>query len=98
MTQEIKHTPAPWHTNVSSRYPIYAEKTKGKKDWQYIVNIPQGERSNTTEEEREANYALIAAAPEMLREMEALAQALEDTGHEPPQSFFGAINKARGIK
>ena len=40
---------------------------------------------------------IIAAAPEMLAEMEKLAQALEDTGHEPPQSFYDVIKKARGL-
>lgn len=36
-------------------------------------------------------------APEMLHEMEKLAQALEDTGHEPPQSFYDVIKKVRGM-
>lgn len=31
----------------------------------------------------------------LLSEMETLAQALEDTDHEPPQSFYDAILKAR---
>jgi methylphosphotriester-DNA--protein-cysteine methyltransferase len=35
---------------------------------------------------------------DMLAEMEKLAQALEDTGHEPEQSFYDAIRKARGEK
>ena len=42
------------------------------------------------------NFDLYDAAPDMVREMEALAEALEDTGHEPPQSYYEAIKKARG--
>ena len=48
-------------------------------------------------EEEKANAHIISAPPDMLREMESLAVALEDTGHEPPQSFYDAIKKARGI-
>ncbi len=32
----------------------------------------------------------------LLHEMEKLAKALEDTGHEPEQSFYDAIKQARG--
>jgi len=34
-----KHTPEPWHRNVSARYPIYAEQTPGKKDWRHIAGV-----------------------------------------------------------
>ena len=43
-----------------------------------------------------ANAHLIAAAPTLLHEMKKLAKALEDTGHEPEQSFYDAMNAARG--
>ncbi len=32
----------------------------------------------------------------ILHEMEKLAKALEDTGHEPEQSYFDAMNLGRG--
>ena len=49
-------------------------------------------------EQQCANADFIARAcnshDEMLHEMKELAKALEDTGHEPPQSFYDAIRKA----
>lgn len=69
-----KHTPAPWYRNINSKYPIYAERTAGKKDWLYIANIIQGERAGTSEAEQEANLRLITAAPELLEALELISQ------------------------
>ena len=97
MTQP-KHTPGPWQRNISSRYPIYSEKTEGEKDWQYIASIPQGERANTTEEEREANYLLIAAAPELLAALEDIVNHKgAGISEEAYRKADKAINKAKGL-
>jgi len=89
MTHENKHTPAPWRVRTLENF-----------GWNivYYNNGDKFDIKRISKVNEEANANLIAAAPELLQEMESLAQALEDTGHEPPQSFFDAMNKARGIK
>jgi hypothetical protein len=61
----LNHTPGPWQRNISAKYPIYAERTPGKKDWVHVAAaLPCPEA--------EANLRLIAAAPDLLAELESL--------------------------
>lgn len=65
-----KFTPGPWERNVSARYPVYAERTPGKKDWVHVaVALPCPEA--------EANLRLIAAAPELLEKLEWLCNIVQ---------------------
>ena len=72
MTNKSQHTPSPWHRNVGTRYPIYAERTQGKKDWVYIANVCEGERYGIEGAEAMANLNLITAAPELLEALESV--------------------------
>ena len=68
MTQ-AQHTPGPWHRNIKpvSRYPIvFAGRN---------THVARVETQGLSEDEAEANCALIAAAPDMLAALE-LAFAL----------------------
>lgn len=89
MTKETKHTPAPWRISSVPRSPylIYGSNNYAVADCKVFHG-----KTNI-----KADMTLIAAAPDLLREMENLVKALEDTGHDAPQSCFDAINKARGI-
>lgn len=57
---------------------------------------PQYETAQHIAELLNKDNAISQINNNMLYEMEKLAQALEDTGHEPPQSYYDAIKKARG--
>lgn len=96
---EKMHTPAPWQFEhrVTADGHNYATEVFDKDgrtiatcSW-YSIKTPYGYTTN-----REENARVIAAAPTMLAEMKKLAQALEDTGHEPDQSFYDAIKQAEG--
>ena len=66
---EDKHTPGPWHRNIKAdgRYPvIFAGRNQ---------HVAIAERQDNPAE-TEANISLIAAAPEMKRAGQSLADAL----------------------
>lgn len=83
MAQENKHTPSPWGFSDDPRSEMFY---RADREGNFISKLPR----------TKANMRLMVAAPDMLEEMENLAKALEDTGHEPPQSFYNVIKKARG--
>lgn len=53
----MSHTPGPWERNISPKYPVYAGP-KGKHTLVAAILSPA--------EHAAADYALIAAAPELL--------------------------------
>lgn len=98
MKEDVKFTPGPWelepdHEAISDGCEPEIERCIFSEN----VLLAKTSRDATENDKQHlANARLIAAAPDMLREMESLAQALEDTGHEPPESFYLAIAKAYG--
>ncbi len=90
-----KHTPGPWHRNVNAAYPIYAGDPPNHT--LIAVALPGAP-------EREANYDLIARAPELLAEnahlratCNELAAALKYAGELIPVArnyFPKAINNS----
>lgn len=102
MTQEIKHTPAPWFSDglmvfgLSENHPIIRKQEPyGTRVHLFQAICPKP----CNEDYANARHIVkcVNIHDEMLSEMEKLAQALEDTGHEPPQSFYDVIKKARGM-
>lgn len=104
MTQENKHTvlhadlsKTTGHCGIAIRKDdgcivvnVYVDEINSA--WGNVNPIERPENKNS-----KALAYVFSAAPEMLAEMEKLAQALEDTGFEPPQSFYDVIKKARGM-
>lgn len=106
MTQENKHTLNGLYVDIE----VLEGLTDNLMMFTYIKNTDgliiadlTGYASDTVNDEDliEANADYIVKCvnlhDEMLREMEKLAQALEDTGHEPDQSFYDVMKKARGM-
>lgn len=68
-----RHTPGPWETDG-----FWVDTVPGREDMQTNFGAP-----GITDEEIEANAYLIAAAPDLLRELRhlvALLEPLEDDG------------------
>ena len=80
------HSKAPWFLRVNK------ERSALKHEDTYSVVFKNRRPVPRTK----ANVNLWAASAEMLEEMKGLAKALEDTGHEPPLSFYLTIAKAEG--
>lgn len=92
MTQETKHTPAPWElrrSDSNANYFLYSENKKRTPFCGVNYHPPEGDGL--------ANAHLIAAAPEMLKALERLVD-LMDGNMSVPQYVYDAINKAKGIK
>ena len=104
MTQENKHTPAPWFWGCRIiGEPISFDSNKFNDGYISLMSKDGCVLEYWTcyaddagLEVSKEDALLMQAAPEMLYEMEKLAQALEDTGHEPEQSFYDVIKKAKG--
>ena len=94
MTNENKHTPAPWKvfcTRPGSNNNDYTlEKPSNKKGYYKHVNI--------SAEEREANAHLIAAAPELLEVLEQTFEDLKNGSYDENnvEPIINVIKKARG--
>lgn len=73
-----KHTPGPWHHNVSPRFPIYSGDSPAT-----IVHVAQVLTRRIGEGEVRANMRLIVAAPDLLA---AAKDALESLRRLPDQS------------
>jgi len=94
---EPKHTPAPWKV-------YYAKKNGqvilgvGDADGQGIIAYNGSFWGDDAESKANSEHVVkcVNCHDELLSEMQKLAKALEDTGHEPEQSFYDAIAKARG--
>lgn len=94
-----KHTPGPWSYRTEPRSLAdsgsYIVGSNGDEP-AYICPL------NLTPGAREANAALIAAAPEMLEALEAIFQArapqlnFDFEGHPDMQLLVAAIKKAKG--
>ena len=90
MTQE--HTQAPWlRVGLTVYAPIDGDENNSNK----FTCLIQGLEKDISLKELRANAQIIAAAPVMLREMDKFVRSVEDTGHEPPQSFYDAMKEAR---
>ena len=92
MTQETKHTPAPWIALEGDYgWQIHSDKSR------WIANI----KCESCPAHEEANANLIAAAPELLEALE-MALELEDfechgyAGETVAKKARQAIAKARG--
>lgn len=81
----MKHTPAPWVATqtATGRWKVY--------DGQVALPVADIDPRRTPEETA-ANAALIAAAPELLRQLEAIAEQLPIV----PPNVRLAIARAKG--
>ncbi len=93
MGSESKHTPGPWRAIVS-------EPCRGDPFGDAMVNTPNAtsaiccHKSGATLAEDRANAVLVAAAPDLLHELGAIADALragETVTIEPGSVRAGAI-------
>lgn len=97
--QKAKHTPGPWYT----RYNQISSLTSSHGCTIANCNATQ---KGITDEEAEANAALISAAPDMLETLEAVLDwwthtpGFENGEDDMPAEIFdgirNAINKAKG--
>lgn len=92
MTSETKHTPGPWHRNIkpATKYnTIFAGRN---------THVTRLAVEGKTEEEVEANCALIVAAPDLLAALQDLLNATEETydNRHERQAALDAIAKATG--
>ena len=98
-----KHTPGPWHFFNSGAGLIRSEN--GKTIAQLKSVSRQGFRKAADLDEEVANARLIAASPELLRELKKCVSAIQKWGKAHPESGgwtglihggLGAIRKAEG--
>jgi len=98
MNIPAKHTPGPWSVWKKSLDPA------GREDWAILSSenriIAEAFWKVETDEymPAEANARLIAAAPELLEALEAMAEWHEDSADDEPLIIAtrAAIAKARG--
>ena len=94
----MAHTRGPWKTDEDKHdQPYLSFEISSVHRMMPIANVWQDDACFELNGEQRSNANLIAESPIMLAEMESLAKALEDTGHEPPQSFYDTIKRARGL-
>jgi len=88
----VSHTPGPWEIVDGEVYAASAHR--------YIAEHRGIDGVNVTEEQREANLRLIAAAPDLLAVVRDLVTAAEATTDESPGGFIEALSelgpRARG--
>lgn len=91
----LVHTPGPWH---------YGQAKSGASrvfsgNWEIVRAMSAHGLRKVPKEEREANARLIAAAPDLLQQLEALVVQIEHSNRLiVPLNVRLAINKARGIE
>jgi hypothetical protein len=87
-----KHTPGPWviRTAATYRSQIEAINGKGRADVVARITTPKGGA-----EASDANARLIAAAPDMLEALEAIAPMLPHGAVDNDPQWAGAINAVR---
>ena len=89
-TTQAKHTPGPW--SYADDGMIYAEMEAAGKFFSVKVCDPHAD--NLDLDEREANAALIASAPQLLEALKALKAHIEDlTGTIGIPSFSPSARK-----
>lgn len=97
MTTKTTHTPGPWTTQGGAVYDSQKREVCDPHAYAGSSRIPG--------HEREANAALIAAAPELLRELKSAIFYIETYGGAVTDSFSAGgnmdavksvINKAEG--
>jgi hypothetical protein len=104
MAEQTKHTPGPWMAWLdedTNKFSVYRDRGRGVGEWVAEVHGTKGCF--------QANARLIAAAPDLLSELQALVNAVDGyieaaiRDGEPvylasPESARAAIAKARGDK
>lgn len=92
---EVVHNPLPWvrckATNRGKGYCSFVDS-----DGWHVLTI-EADLDNAIENADFVNKACNNHYA-MIHEMKELAKALEDTGHEPPDSFYEVIKFAEGNK
>lgn len=102
MSDQTQHTPGPWHKEGLSIKTVDKKDTltSGRKVHAKIASMFTGKNygriAGISNDEAEANARLIAAAPDLLAQLEALSFQLERNGLIVPPGVKEAINKARG--
>lgn len=102
MSEEIKHTPGSWEVEGSSIMAVFEDQEVqvaciSPTSWSY----PDGGKTHRLREQSKANANLIAAAPELLEELERLVRYYEPNETRPEAVgkiiwAKQAIDKARG--
>ncbi len=84
-----EHTPGPWHADDDG-CSVFAEGDESHR----VCRM-----SSLTAEQDQADATLIAAAPDLLAALEAVAQAKYDGPGDPVWvEALAAIRKAKGVK
>ena len=90
------HTPGPWKLEERSIYALqHAGWRKGEEQFEnrFYASVQAGRGTPT--EELEANARLIAAAPELLHELEHLVRLMEPYEDRLPFPGLATLNGAR---
>lgn len=102
---EAKHTPGPWLIAKTDAAFVYALNDRGyNRFWAHVIggNLRRGE--STSKVETEANARLIAAAPDLLADLQEACDRIEDLvsrlgGTDPEKAtkqYRATIAKATG--
>ena len=91
----MSHTEGPWYRNVSAKYPIYSGDPSNHKLIAYIITHGS---SGTTPTEQEANYRLIAAAPELLKAVERLLKCPDLNLENMEEETIAATEYAMSVR
>jgi len=88
----MKHTPGPWIAESNFVYALNEQQVN-----RFSLSLCQGYSNigRTSTEELVANARLIATAPDLLKEMEAVHRILRKQGHDMT-SIDAAITQAKG--
>ena len=92
---EEKHTPGPWHADISRSYGFPSSLTPNIPINPVVMGSPVNRSLAKVPRlypEAEANARLIAAAPDLLDALKALTHSLdvEDLVHDDQRSSFAA--------
>lgn len=111
MTQQTKHTPAPWHMQTLSHqsitghdiciiHGVTTQPTEDGKGQRYCYISADKPCFEVSDEEQLANAYLIAAAPDLLAALEQAVTSMQDSGypndHLSVKAARAAIAKAKG--
>lgn len=84
MSYEAKHTPGPWRIEPGGLYVLATagQYSDGEERTLMVAKVERHRAGSADrlpmDSEREANYRLIAAAPQMLKRLQGILADLED--------------------
>jgi hypothetical protein len=93
---EVRHTPTPWHRNVSPawKYPIYADKNGNPdgRDWIHIAAVLQGNPN------AEADLDFIVRAVNAYAKVEkVISTVARKNGEDATEYFLNAVNSHEAL-